>query len=170
MQRMQYTPEQRDDALELLAAVGKAEAARRTGIPAGTIASWGARSGVHAPPPEAMAQQAAARVASVADRKSRLAEDLAKAAERMLRDAFAPTLERKVVPGNQWRDTEIVDVENPTTTHAERRTAIEAVARAIETVQLLTGEATSRIEQMQTAKQAAIEEAKERVARLRAVS
>lgn len=169
MQRREYTPEQREEALVLMQAHGHAEAARRTGIPVGTISSWGHRAGVDSGAATVATKAAIEqRVATMAERKTKLADDLAKAAERMLRDAFAPTLERKVVPGTQWRRTEIVDVHNPTTTHAERRQAVEAVARAVETVQLLTGEATQRTETV-TGKAAAIEEARERSTRLRAV-
>lgn len=148
MQRMHYTDEQRTEALKLLAEVGKAAAARRTGIPAGTIASWGVRHGVHAPPPEAMAKQAEARTVSIVERKVKLAEDLAVAAERMLGDLYGPRLERKVVTFAALGETRIVDVRHKTTTATERKTTIEAVSKALETVQLLTGEATERIEQI----------------------
>lgn len=165
---MTYSDAQRLEALALLATVGKAEAARRTGIPAGTIASWGSRSGTKAPPAAATVVATEARVATIAQRKATLAEGLMDDIERMRRDLFAPTIERKVVPGNQYRRTRIIDVRNPTTTHGDRRTVVEAVAKAIETVQLLTGGATARTE-MLTAKQAAIEEARVRGSHLRAV-
>lgn len=149
MPKRPWTDEQRAEALQLLATVGKAEAHRRTGIPLGTIACWGYRHKVTAADATIATRQAVEhRVATLAERKARLAEQLADAAERMLADATASTVERKVVPGTQWRETEIVDVEHATTTHAERRAAIDAVAKAVETVQLLTGEATERIEQI----------------------
>lgn len=46
MRSSQYSPSAKAEALQLLAEVGKAEASKRTGIPEGTIASWGARNGV----------------------------------------------------------------------------------------------------------------------------
>lgn len=169
MPRRRWTDEQRDEALLLLAEVGQGETARRTGIPQGTIASWGKRHGVTAPPAAATAIATAAKVASIAERKAQLAEGLMDDIARMRRDLFAPTIERKAMAAGQMREVEIVTIRHDTTTHAERRTAVEAIAKAIETVQLLTGGATARTEQM-TAKQAAIEEAEQRVARLRAVS
>lgn len=145
MTASKYSDDERDHALALLAEHGKAEASRLTGIPAGTIASWGHRNGVAAPTTERMAKVVAARTLSTEERKRRLAEGLLDDIERMRADLFAPTLERKVVPGGRWCETEIVTVEHPTTTHAERRTAIEAIAKALEAVQLLTGDATARL-------------------------
>jgi hypothetical protein len=58
MQRVQYTSDQRAEALRILAEVGLSEAARQTGIPIGTISSWGHRRGVSAPEQPKMAQQA----------------------------------------------------------------------------------------------------------------
>lgn len=166
MQRQRYSDEQKAEALRLVVDVGPAEAGRRTGIPAGTIASWATRAGVtgerHTVATKAATEQ---RVATIAERKARLAEALMGDLERMRRDLFAPTVERKAMAAGQTREVEIVTINHPTTTHAERRTAIEAIAKAVETVQLLTGGATARTEQL-TAKQAAIEEARERGLRL----
>lgn len=173
MRRMQYSDEQRLEALTLLARYGKAEASRRTGIPAGTIASWGVRNGVKAPSVEATRAVLEHRLTTIADRKARLAEDLAVVAQRMLADLMAPTVEQKALVVSDGRGSgshvEIAEIHNATTTPAERRMTIEAVAKAIETVQLLTGAATARTEQLLTAKQAAIEEARERSGHLRAV-
>lgn len=120
---MQYTDAQRAEALRLLAEVGKAEAARRTGISSGTIASWGSRAGVTAPPADRTRKATERRVATIAERKAKLAEDLTRTAERMLAGTakFEPL---------------------------DRKRNVEAVAKALETVQLLTGEATARIEQI----------------------
>lgn len=143
---MQYTTEQRDDALTLLATVGKAEAARRTGIPQGTIASWGSRAGVTAPPAAATVVATEARLATIAERKAKLAEDLMSGAERMYADLFAPTVEKKAIAAGQMREVEIVTIRHNTTTPSERKTTVQAIRDAVETVQLLTGEATERIE------------------------
>lgn len=148
MQRATHTAAQRAEALRLLAEVGKAEAARRTGIAPGTIASWGSRTGTHAPPAAVTAVAIEARLTTIAERKARLADDLAAAAQRMLGDLYVGTVERRVVPGTAQRETTIVDVRHKISTAAERRTTIEAVTKAIEAVQLLTGEATERIEQI----------------------
>lgn len=149
MQRRRWTDDERAEALRLLVEHGPAEVARRTGIPAGTVASWSTRAGVsgrHHTAATVVATEA--RVATIAERKAALAEGLLDDVARLRRDLFAGTLERKVVPGTQHRSTEIVDVSNKTTTATERRTTVEAIAKALETVQLLTGEATSRVEQL----------------------
>ena len=150
MQRRRWTDDERDEALRLLAEVGQGETARRTGIPQGTIASWGKRHGVTAPPAAATAVATAAKLATIAERKAALAEGLMDDIERMRRDLFAATVERKAMAAGQMREVEIVTIKHATTTHAERRTGIEAIAKAIETVQLLTGEATARPEQLTT--------------------
>jgi hypothetical protein len=120
---MQYTPEQRAEALAILTEHGKAVASERTGIPEGTIASWGSRTGVAAPPAERTAKATAKRVATIAERKAKLAEALMGDAERMRVGVtkFEPL---------------------------DRKRNVEAVAKAVEVVQLLTGEATERIEQI----------------------
>lgn len=146
MPRAARDPNEKAEALRLLAEVGIGEASRRTGIPKGTIASWGHRSGVQSPDPSVTAHVVERRLMSLAERKARLAEGLMDDIERMRLDLFSGTLERKVVGGTQFRDTEIIDVHHRTTTPTERKVTIEAIAKGIETVQLLTGEATQRIE------------------------
>lgn len=149
MQRHQYTEEQRLDAVRLLQEVGPSEAARQTGIARGTISSWASRAGVESGlATAATAAATEARTATIAERKAALAEALMADAQRIRAELFAGRLERKVVPGNQWRDTEIVNVKHTSTTDGERKIAIEAIAKAVETVNLLTGEATQRIEQL----------------------
>jgi len=41
-----YTPEQREEALRLIAEVGPAEAARQLGLKSGTLRSWASRAGL----------------------------------------------------------------------------------------------------------------------------
>jgi hypothetical protein len=121
---MQYTPEQRDEALRLLAEVGKAEASRRTGIPAGTIASWGARRGVSAPSPEAWAQAHAAQLATMAERKQALATQLQSLAVKAA-TKLAERIERDEVTAKDL---------------------VGALTAAVDRMQLLTGAATERVE------------------------
>jgi hypothetical protein len=151
MQRMQWTQDQRDDALRLLAEVGKAEAARRTGIPAGTIASWGARLGVTAPSVDAQQAALAAKATSVADRKARLAERMLTEAEAMIGQLHAETVERKplvVSDGrNEGSHIEIAEVIYDRPPTADQKRIVEAVAILVDKIQLLTGDATARIEQ-----------------------
>jgi transposase-like protein len=147
---MQWTPEQRAEALELLAEVGKAEAARRTGIPAGTIASWGVRAGVAAPGADVTRPAVEARLATVAERKAKLAEALLGDIEKLRRQLWAPTVERKPMVVSDGRDMgshiEIAEVHLEQPTFKDQKTIVEAVAIALDKVQLLTGAATERIE------------------------
>lgn len=156
MQRMSYTPEQKAEALRLLAEVGKAEAARRTGIPAGTIAAWGSRTGVAAPMPEALRPQHEARHAALLDRrvdiatrKAALAETLLDHAVRIAGQLEQPAVEKvvKVVGfGSGVSGTEVVEVSYERPPTADQKRIAETVGVLVAQVQLLTGEATSRVE------------------------
>lgn len=79
---MQYTAVAKAEALQLLAEVGKAEASRRTGIPEGTIASWGARNGVAYIPGEP---------ATIVEQKQQLVNKLLPLAAKLV-----TTLERRI--------------------------------------------------------------------------
>jgi transposase-like protein len=124
MQRTSYTPEQKAAALALLAQVGKAEAARRTGIPAGTIAAWGSRTGVSAPTPEALRPVVEARQLAWAERKVALASKLGDAADLAVAELTA-RIQTKTIGD---------------------RELITALTALVDRAQLLTGEATSRPE------------------------
>lgn len=155
----------RDDAIRIKAVerageVGAAQAARELGLNANTVRSWYSRSfkapveRKPAPKPDyaaAVAQTATAtatKLVTVAERKAELAQKLADAAVRMADELFAATEEKKVAVAGQMREPKIVTIKRTTTTPAERKTTLEAIAKAVETVQLLTGEATERIEQI----------------------
>lgn len=135
MQRATYTPSQKAEALRLLAEVGKAEAARRSGIPAGTIAAWGSRTGVSAPTPEAMRPQVEARQLAWTERKVAIASGLGEAAQLAVEELTT-----------RIRNKTIGD-----------RELIAALTALVDRAQLLTGEATSRTEGTLT-----VEGAKER--------
>lgn len=124
MQRSQYTPEQRGEALRLLAEIGLAGTARRTGIPRGTIASWGSRNGVAAPPVENVVKATEIKAATIAQRRTALGGKFLGAAEKLLRDAGT-------------EDTPI-----------DRKRLVEAARIAAETSNLLLGEATARVDAM----------------------
>jgi transposase-like protein len=153
MQRTTYTPEQRQQALRLLAEVGQSEAARITGIPSGTIASWGTRHGVEQPPSvRAATAAAAARVRlSVVERKAELAEQMLDDARTVLAQLHQPVVERVVKVVSDGKDAgshaEIVDVHLERPTPADQERIARTVATLVDKVQLLTGEATSRVEQ-----------------------
>lgn len=135
------TPQQKAEALRLLAEVGKAEAARRTGIPAGTIASWGVRNGVTSPPVEAIAK--ANEVAQLAweERRLRLKDKLGAAAEQFIDQATKRISTRDV------RDLTV------------------SMAVCIDKAQLLAGAATARTEASVTNRDDALNAARERADR-----
>ena len=155
MQKTTYTPEQRNEALRLYAEVGKAEAHRITGIPAGTIASWAARHQVTAPDADAHARAIAATKASVAERKAELAEQMLDDARTVLAQLHQPVVERVVKVISDGKDlgshAEIVDVHLERPSPADQERIARTVATLVDKVQLLTGEATSRVEQSITA-------------------
>lgn len=122
--RTEYTNEERSEALALLAEHGKAEAARRTGIPVGTIGSWGSRHHIASPPIEAKVAAVEQKLTTMADRKIELAERVAGVLDRAIRKL----------------DDRIRNDEISTTT------LVRATDRLVDRLLLLTGEATERIE------------------------
>lgn len=153
--RATWTPEQRREALRLYAEVGKAEAARITGISPGTIASWAARHKVIAPNAAEHAQAVAAIRTSITERKAELADQMLDDARRVLAQLHEPTVERVVKVVSDGRDmgshTEIVDVHYDRPSAGDQERIARTVATLVDKVQLLTGEATSRVEQAITA-------------------
>lgn len=146
--RLQYTPEQKAEALALLIEVGKAEAARRTGIPAGTISSWAVRTGVttnHAAPEQLLGARR-----SIAQRKAELADDMLDRARSMIAQLDATMVEKKplvVSDGrNEGSHVEIAEVRYDHPPTGAQKQIVETVAILIAQVQLLTGQATGRIE------------------------
>lgn len=128
MARRTFTDAEKAHALELYAEHGKAEAARMTGISAGTIGAWASRAGVATGAAEnlrAATAVATARRTFVAEEfRARMVETLAQVAER----AAAKELER--LAGSKASLHEIVG----------------ARTRAIHDLQLLSGDPTTRTE------------------------
>lgn len=150
MQRQRYTDEQKAEALRLLAEHGKAEAARRTGIAAGTIGSWATRAGISAEISEQMRPAIEARAATLLQRKQALAEGLLDDIARLRAELFAPCTERKVVivkggTADPCTVAEIVDVEHARPSPTEQKQLAVACAVMIDKVQLLTGGLTAAI-------------------------
>jgi transposase-like protein len=122
--RPTYTDEQRAEALALYADVGVSEAARRTGIPAGTIASWANRAGIQPEANENLRAAVEARRLTWAERKTALATRLGEIA-----DQAAEQLAAKIAANE-----------------LSGRDLIAALTALIDRTQLLTGEATARTE------------------------
>lgn len=148
VQRLQYTPEQKAEALRLLASVGQREAARITGISPGTIGSWGARCGVSAPVPDQVALIASA--ATLTQRKQELADELLTRARSMIAQLDASMVEKKshvVSDGaREGSHVEIATIRYDRPPTGAQKQIVETIAILISQVQLLTGNATSRIE------------------------
>jgi len=149
---MNYTPEQKTEALQLYAEHGRNEAARQTGIPSGTIASWASRNDVHGPMPEEVAKRSATAVAGVAGRKAQLASNLLDDIERIRTQLFAPVVEKKAMTVSQGHtlgsQIEIAEVELNRPTAGDQKLMMTAIAIGVDKVLLLLGEATERIEQL----------------------
>jgi len=149
-QRLQYTREEKERALQLLADVGKAEAARLTGIPAGTISSWGVRCGVKAPPITERVEALGAAHLTMAERKQELADELLARARAMIAQLDASMVEKKAhVVSDGAREGSHIEIstvryDRPPT--GAQKQIVETIAILITQVQLLTGNATSRIE------------------------
>lgn len=122
-----WSDEQRAEALALREDVGLSEAARRCGIPAGTIASWASRGG-HNPSPAA---NRAATEAAVAKRKRTLEERRAVLVEK---------LGELAEMGVDWAASAL----EKGTAELTMRDAVGLFTRAIHDLQLLSGGATSR--------------------------
>ncbi len=122
----QWSAQDRQRAIELAREVGKTEAARQLGMPAGTIASWLHRAGIGVAPEmtERMALATAVRQVTMAERKAVLAERLATLAEKATA-SLAAKIEADEVSA---------------------RDLVSAMTAAIDRLQLLTGEATARTE------------------------
>jgi len=145
MHPRQRPPEQKAEALRLLAEVGVGEASRRTGIPSGTIASWGHREGVTSPGIEAQRTLIESGQIAWAERRMTLADRFGEVADKAAR----VLLER---------------LDHPDVTVPQVISVIEA---AVGKAQLLTGGSTSREEQVLTGKDQLIEEAETRAQHLR---
>lgn len=136
-----WSPEQKAEALRLVAASGVAEAARQVGIPFGTVASWASRAGVRAPDTGERSKATAAAALTMTERRQRLADGLMSDVEHI----------RSQLLGGAAIDQ-------------QRRAT--AIATLVGVNQLLTGEATSRVEST-VGRAQLIEEARERANHLR---
>jgi transposase-like protein len=120
--RPPYDAATKEHAIKLAAQVGKAEAARRTGISAGTIGAWCSRAGVATGCTELMRAATEARTATHEARRAALAEQMLLIAEKAAELELA-----KMV------DAPLFQV-------------VGSRTRAIHDHQLLAGAATSRTE------------------------
>jgi len=149
MQRTTYTAEQKAEALAIVAAEGITAASRTLNIPPGTVAAWAHRNGVQSPTIEEMVKVTEASRQTVAQRKAALAETLLDHAVRIAGQLEQPAVEKvvKVVGfGSGVSGTEVVEVSYERPPTADQKRIAETVGVLVAQVQLLTGEATSRVE------------------------
>lgn len=140
MPRLTYPEAAKQEALRLLAEAGPAEASRRTGIPIGTIASWGHRGGVKAPSVASSERMVAGAQVEWARRRVVLGERMGTAAEMALQ-----RIEQKLESGVGM---------------GSMRDIAATAAVLIDRAQLLTGGATSRSEVVERTPEAEVELAK----------
>lgn len=145
-----WTPEQRDEALRLYTQLGAGEAARQTGIPQPTISSWARRAGVQSDAPAKTAAAVEQARLTMEARKAQLALDLMDDIQQIRAQLFAPCVERKamvVSDGAQLGShVEVIDVERDQPSFGDQKAIMTTLAIAVDKVQILTGEATERID------------------------
>lgn len=150
MPRKSYTAEQRAEAVDLYREHGAAEAARLTGITAGSIRSWASRLGVATERREELEAGVAVASVTMEHRRLALASGLMDDIEKLRSQLFAPTATNQaMVVSDGARDgshVEVVEVKQAEPTFRDKQAAITSIAIAVDKVQLLTGAATSRTE------------------------
>lgn len=150
MAARRWTDDQREQALRIGRSEGWAAAGRQLGIPTSTVNSWARRAGVHTN--VVVEAEAGVETASLVAEQRRL--DLADA---MLGDVdglrgrlFAPMtyVHVKTVSGGQGGAGEVVrlDVLLDMPVPADQLRLVQAVATLVDKVQLLTGQATDRLD------------------------
>lgn len=144
------SPDTRAEALAVYQQDGAAAAARHAGVSRATIYNWANAAGIDVKDPKRTAAATASRLADVAERKTQLASDLLDDAQALRAQLFAPCVERKAMSVSDGKDSgshvEIIDIERDKPTFSEQVRVLTATAIAVDKVQLLTGEATERIE------------------------
>lgn len=149
MAAKRWTDEQRQAALEAYRLRGPAAASDELGIPRETIKSWAKRSGLRAPVTGAARQEAVeAAELTLETRRLAMAEGLADDVERLRARLFASMsyAHVKVVSGGKdaAAEVETVWVECDMPTPADQLNLLRAIGTAVDKMQLLSGEATSR--------------------------
>lgn len=166
-----YTDDQKAHAVELYTEVGAGEAARRTGIPQQSISRWAKAAGATSTRNEKMRAANEAGALSIEAKRQKLAFDLFDDIEQLRAELFAPCVEKRAMTVSRGRhegsEVEVVEIQLDRPTFSEQKAIITSVAIAVDKVQVLTGEATERIEVSGDVRTRAVEMADE-LARRRA--
>lgn len=147
-----YDDEQRAHAIGIALAEGLGPAARATGIHRQTIHGW--LSEDQRDELRRLRRKTAeaneAHLIAVATERLALAEGLLGDIELLREELFAPCVERQVVTVSDGRDrgshAEIVDVELAQPNFRDQQRIMTSIAIAVDKVQVLTGQPTSRID------------------------
>lgn len=148
-ERRAYTDDERTAALAMYAEAGPTAVEAELGIPKATVASWARRAGVHTVRAENARARNEARSADLEQRRLDLALGLFDDIAALRSQLFAPCVVRKPMSVGIERgvtEIEIIDIELDQPTFAEQTKIMTSVGIAVDKAQLLTGQATSRIE------------------------
>lgn len=144
--RPKWTEQQRTEALRLYGEHGAAEAARRTGIPAGTVASWASRAHLAGPRDENLQRAAEVNLNRAAELRAQLAIRCYTDALKLLDRLWQPRELIRVVTLRQGEETvaEAVRVLIDEPLPGDQRHLGVLAAILMDKGQLLSGEATAR--------------------------
>ena len=134
-----WTDETKEQALDIYAEHGPAEAAKQTGVPYRTVHRWARKANL------SYATAKKEHVERLTRHRAELAERLYTEAGQLLDQLHHTTTDRKVVT-SRGEPPAIVDVDLDKPRFADQKHIVTSAAIAIDKAQLLTGEATERTE------------------------
>lgn len=151
MTRRTYTDAEKTAALAIVAESGIAHAHNQTKIPKGTLSKWASAAGIETvdAAKTAKAREVATASVTIEARRLALASGLLDDIETLRGQLFTECTTKQVVNvgiGKGCTKPVVVEVENSQPTFAEKARIMVSVGIAIDKVQLLTGQATHRIE------------------------
>lgn len=174
MSRRTYSSDEKTAALDVYRTDGPTAAETATGIPKATIASWARRTGVQTECIPRTAAAVAAAALTMEQRKQALAAALMDDIERLRLQLWSVCTERKAMAVSDGAERgshiEIVDIEHEQPTFGDQKAIMTSLAIAVDKVQILTGEATSRTEVLGVAERAPAEERVAKLIELRSAS
>lgn len=136
-----YTDEQRAEALDLYQQLGPSEAARRAGVPKGTISSWVRRAGLKTSVPENLRAATEVGRLTLEQRRQKLASNLLGDIERLRGQLFEPA---ESIHWDKDGGFHRARISEPT--FSDKKALATSLAILVDKVLLLTGQATSRTE------------------------
>lgn len=150
MAAKRWTDEQREEALRLFRSHGPAEAARQTGIPKATVASWARRQRVQTNVVVEREEAVEASALQAEQRRLDLAEgmlrDIGGLRARLFRPMTYHHVKTVAGPVGIGASVEVVDLDLDQPVPADQLRLVQAMGVLIDKVQLLTGEATERVD------------------------